>query len=128
MPRESRPACAAWVPDKQRAMDLKAYGGVLTEAANKWLEHKAVRLGAALAYYSVFSIAPLLIISMAICGVIFGVDAVQGHLFIKLQQLVGTQGAEAMQALVANARRSDQATLATIVSSFVLIFGAIGVF
>ena len=66
---------------------------------------KAARLGAALAYYSVFSIGPLMLIAIAIAGLIFGQDAVRGEVSAQLKGLLGNAGAEAIEGMLAGARR-----------------------
>ena len=77
-------------------MDLKGSWRLLKEAGGGWLEDKAPRLGAALAYYSALSIAPLLIIAISIAGVVFGQEAAQGYLLGQIRGLVGVQGGEAI--------------------------------
>ena len=73
-------------------MDLKGYWGLLKEAGREWLEDKAPRLGASLAYYTALSIAPLLVIAIFIAGMVFGKEAAQGYLLGQMRDLVGVQG------------------------------------
>jgi membrane protein len=105
-----------------------AWWRLVKDAAFEWLEDKASRLGAALAYYTVFSIAPLLVIIIAIAGFIFGREAVQRHIVAQIQDLVGEQGAVALQIMVQIASRPGTGILATILGIVMLIFGAIGLF
>jgi len=85
-------------------------------------------LAAALAYYTVFSIAPLLVIAIAIAGFFFGADAAQGQIVTQLQSLMGKEGAEAVQSLLQSTNKSQGGTIATILGIVTLLFGASGVF
>lgn len=62
---------------------------LLKETFSEWSKHKSTRLAAAIAYYTVFSIAPLLVIVIAIAGLVFGHEAAQGHIMGQMQSLVG---------------------------------------
>src|SRR5438105_1600678 len=77
----------------------------------KWRQDNAQRMGAALAYYMTFSIAPLLILAMAIVGFFFGRRAAQGELVDQLQDLMGRQGAQAVQHLIASAYKPTSGTI-----------------
>jgi membrane protein len=98
------------------------------ETFQAWIEHRALRLGAALAFYTVFSIAPLFLIVLAIAGVWFGEEAARRQLFDQLDGLVGRQGGEAIQAVVASADRPKAGKWATVVAVITLFVGATGVF
>src|SRR5262249_32661102 len=86
------------------------------------------RLGAALAYYTIFSIAPLLVIVIAIVGLVFGREAVEGQIGQQLQDLVGEEGAHALQSMVASASKPGEGTLATVLGIMMLVVGAMGLF
>jgi membrane protein len=101
---------------------------VFKDAAKDFSEDKAPRLGAALAYYTMFSIAPLLLVVIAIAGFVFGKEAAQGQIFAQLHGLIGAKGAEALQGMVASAAKPKTGTLATIVGIVTLLAGASGVF
>lgn len=101
---------------------------LLKEAADAWLYHQASRLGAALAFYTIFAIAPLFLIVLAVAGVWFGQEAAQRQLFDQINGLVGDQGGEAIQALVAAADRPMAGVWATVVAVGTLFVGATGVF
>jgi len=88
----------------------------------------APRLGAALAYYTVFSIAPLLVIAIGIAGLIFGREAAQGMIASQIAHLVGEQGGEAIQTMVASANKPGVGTFGTIAGIVMLLFGAAGLF
>jgi membrane protein len=102
---------------------------LLKQAAWDWFDDQAPTLGAAVAYYTVFSLAPLFIIAVSIAGLVFGREAAQGQIFEQLRALIGETSAAAMQDVVESAN-SKPATgvLAAIVGIVALIIGASGVF
>jgi membrane protein len=93
-----------------------------------WVEDNASRLSAALAYYSIFSIAPLLLITVGITGLVLGQDAVNGQLYGELKSYVGTDSAEMVQSMVQSVAKPAQGMLATTLGFFTLVLGASGVF
>lgn len=95
---------------------------------SEWVDDGALRLSAALAYYSVFSIAPLLIIAVTIAGWAFGPDAVQGHLAGQLSAYIGAQAAEAVQSMVKSASSPDDTLLGGIIGGATLVLAASGIF
>ncbi len=97
-------------------------------AASCWLSHDDMRLAAALSYYTVFSLGPLLILATAIAGLAFGDEAASGALSRELTGLVGPTGAQAVEALVTSARRKESGVIASIIGIIVLFLGASGVF
>src|SRR5438477_5877869 len=101
---------------------------MLKEAFKDWNEDDAPRLGAALSYYTIFSIAPLLLISIAVAGLVFGHEAAQGRIVEQIQGLVGRSAAEAVQSMLENARKPGQGILATLSGALTLLFGAGGAF
>ncbi|MBV9463515.1 MAG: YihY/virulence factor BrkB family protein [Verrucomicrobiae bacterium] len=107
---------------------LKQIFAFLKECANEWLEDKAPRLGAALAYYTVFSMGPLLIISVGLAGLIFGHDAAQGRIVKELSGFIGEQSSEALQTMIRNAHKPGAGIFATIVGTLTLLIGASAVF
>jgi membrane protein len=100
---------------------------IIKAAAAQWLEHNDARLGAALSYYSVFSIGPLIVIAIAIAGLLFGQDAVRGEVTEALKGLLGDTGARAIEAMLADASKPKQGIIATIIGLGTLIFAAVGV-
>lgn len=108
-------------------MNLKAFISLLKETIAEWNEDKAPRLAAALAYYTVFSLAPVLIIVIAIAGLVFGQEAAQGEVVNQIQGLVGRDGAEVIESALKSAHRSGPG-LASIINLVILLFGASGVF
>jgi len=97
-------------------------------AVTKWLEHRASSKGAALAFYTLFSLAPVLVLVIAIAGLFYGKEAAQGELFFQLRGLVGSQGAEAIQLVLSGAANEQQGMVATLVAGALLLFGATSVF
>lgn len=92
------------------------------------MSDNAPRLGAALAYYTVFSISPLMIIVVAIAGLWFGHEVARTQIFQHMSGLIGPQSAEAVQRLLQNAHRPETGLLATIVAIVTLLIGSTGVF
>jgi membrane protein len=109
-------------------MTAKTYWQMLKETASAWIDDKAFRMGAALAYYSVFSMAPLLLIAIGIAGLVFGEQAARGEVLNQIRDTVGTQTATAIEEILAHAGQDGGGTWATIVGLAVLLFGASGVF
>ena len=101
---------------------------LLKEAASSWSGDHAQAMGAALAYYALFSIAPLLLIIIALAGIVFGEEAVRGAVFGQLSDLMGETGAEAIAEMVASANRPKSGGIAAAVGVALLLFGASGVF
>ncbi|MBR1163818.1 YihY/virulence factor BrkB family protein [Bradyrhizobium elkanii] len=97
---------------------------VAKEAATSWSSHKDARQGAALAYYSVFSLGPIIVIAIAIAGLLFGYDAVTSQVTSSLKDMLGDTGIEAM---LAGASRPAEGILATVLGVGALLFAAIGV-
>jgi membrane protein len=108
-------------------MDLKGYWGLLREAGREWLEDKAPRLGAALAYYTALSIAPLLVIAIFIAGMVFGKEAARGYLLDQIRGLVGGQGGQAIETMIAHANQPRTGSLAAALGVVTLLAGAAGV-
>jgi membrane protein len=101
---------------------------LIKEAFTEWQQDKASLLAAALAYYTVFSITPLLVIAIAIAGAVFGRDAAEGEIVEQINQLVGQQGAQAIETALRNANQPQLGSVASIISIVVLLIGASGVF
>ena len=107
---------------------VKSIFRLLKEAFKEWQRDKVSLLAAALAYYTVFSIAPLLVIAIAIAGAVFGEEAARGEIVSQIDYLVGQQGAEAIETALANANQPKLGSAASIISILVLFIGASGVF
>ena len=100
---------------------------VAKEAAGNWSSHKDSRQGAALAYYSVFSLGPIIVIAIAVAGFFFGREAVSGQVASSIKDMLGATGAQAVQAMLADAGRPRAGIVATLLGFGALIFAAIGV-
>ncbi len=109
-------------------MKLKTVISLLKQTFTEWQEDKAPTLAAALAYYTVFSLAPLLIIVIAIVGLVFGADAAQGQIVAQLQSLIGKDGAQTVQELILKASEPKSGMIATLVGIATLLWGASNVF
>ncbi len=103
-------------------------GLLLKEAARGWNEHRALRLGAALSFYTTLALAPLAIIAIAIAGYFFGEDAARGGIVDQIEHLVGRDGAITVEDLIQKANEPHQGRMATVISIGLLLFGATGVF
>ena len=100
---------------------------IAKEAAENWSAHKDSRQGAALAYYSVFSLGPIMVIAIAVAGFFFGREAVTGQVAASIKDMLGDTGAKAVQAMLADAGRPRQGLIATVLGLGALLFAAIGV-
>lgn len=101
---------------------------ILVAAANAWMDDYAPSMGAALSYYTLFSLAPLLVLIIAIAGMVFGQDAAQGAIIAQLQGIMGKEGATAVQGLLQAAREPSTGILASIVGGVLLLLGATAIF
>jgi len=107
---------------------FKTVFDVLKQTVRDWSEDKAPRLGAALAYYTVFSIAPLIVIVLAIAGLWFDKQAAQDQIFGQIGSLIGESGAKAISGLLQAADKPREGIVASVLAVVTLIFGATGVF
>jgi len=101
---------------------------LLAETSVEWYADRAPRLGAALAYYTVFALAPGLILIIALAGLLLGKEAAQGQIITQVQDLAGEAGAEIVRAAIESARNAVGSLLATALGIVTLLFGLWGVF
>ncbi len=106
----------------------KQLAGVVRCAVDEWFKHRASSKGAALAFYTAFSIAPILVLVIAVAGFFWGAEAAQGQLLSELKGLMGAQGAEAIQLVLAGAQDKEGGVWATIIATVLLLVGATTVF
>jgi membrane protein len=106
----------------------KKIGHLLKESFHEFIDDNAIKLSASLSYYTIFSLPPLLIIVISVCGVFFGADAVKGELFGQINGLVGNDAAFQIQEIIKNVKLSHRTGFATTIGVIVLIIGASGVF
>jgi membrane protein len=125
----------ASVQDSQRAGSsgvkwpgMRTWWTLLKEAFEKWSADKAPRLGAALSYYTVFSLVPLLVLTIAIAGLVFGTDAAQQAMMTQLESLIGPQSAAAVKQMLEIAHKPSSGMLASVIAVATLLVGASGVF
>ena len=98
------------------------------ESVIAWRADHASSMGGALAYYTLFSIAPILVIAIAVAGFFFGEEAARGEILVQLRGLLGDDGAAGVQGLLESARKPEEGLLATVFGTLLLIVGATTVF
>jgi membrane protein len=101
---------------------------LIKKTASSWSDINAPRLGAALAFYTMLSMAPLLVVCIGIAGAIFGQQAAQDRIAWQIQNVVGYEGGQAIQALLKHADKPSSGIIAAVIGFFMLLFGASGVF
>ncbi|MBA4143802.1 MAG: YihY/virulence factor BrkB family protein [Nitrosospira sp.] len=101
---------------------------VVKVSFTSWLEDYAPSMGAALAYYTMFSIAPLLLIVISTAGLVFGEEAVRGEIFGQLRGLMGEEGALAVQGLLESVSKPEEGAAGAIIGTILLLIGATTVF
>ena len=106
------------------SIPLREVGPLLRVTVQYWYRDRAPRLGAALAFYMALSLAPTLVIVLAIAGFAFSAQAAQGGLLWQIQRMVGPEGAKLIQTIVEGAHRSEHGVAATVLGLFTLFFGA----
>ncbi len=109
-------------------MSFKAFTGLLSKTASHWNDCNAPRLGAALAYYTLLSVAPLIILFVAICGLIFGTKGAEQQLLRETAAVIGRGGAGVLKTLIENSHHPKAGIIATAIAIVTLLFGASGVF
>ncbi|CDS54900.1 Inner membrane protein YihY, formerly thought to be RNase BN [Polaromonas sp. CG9_12] len=109
-------------------MNLQHFYQLVKKSVVAWIDDYAPSMGAAISYYTVFSIAPLMIIVIAVAGFVWGREAVQGEIVGQLSGLIGQEGAQGIQALIESANQPTQGLVATAISIVVLVIGATTVF
>jgi membrane protein len=105
-----------------------AWGSLAVESAKSWIRDGGASMGAALAFYTLFSMAPLLLLVIAIAGLVIGTDVAQGLLMEQLTNLLGEQGAGAVKAVLKAADNRAEGVIAVVVSLATLVLGATTVF
>ncbi|KAF2406306.1 membrane protein [Pseudomonas antarctica] len=105
-----------------------AWWGLTKQVATSWLDDYVPSMGAALAYYTIFSLAPMLLVVMSMAGLLFGEDAARGEIQAQLQNLMGERSAGAVQSLLVSVREPAEGLTATAVGMVLLFVGATSVF
>jgi membrane protein len=109
-------------------LTLSGLAVVLRRAIAGWWNDNVPHLGAALSYYTLFSLAPILIVAMSIAGLAFGAEAVRGEIVGQIEGLVGHDGAVAVQAMLEGASKPSSSIPATIIGVITFFLGATGAF
>jgi membrane protein len=109
-------------------MNLRRLPSLLKQTASEWLDDNAPSRAASLSYYTIFSIAPLLLIAVAVAGVVFGRTAVHGEVSAQLQSLLGSGSAQAIEEMMASASKVGSGVVASIIGVVLLGLGACGAF
>src|SRR5215216_3660973 len=107
---------------------VRSLGKALKNAAIGFVNDNAFKLSASLSYYTIFALAPLLIIIISLTGIFFAKDAVQGRVYGQLTQLVGSESALQIQDIIINIQNSHSTTTGAIIGAVILFIGATGVF
>ncbi|QJW90698.1 YihY/virulence factor BrkB family protein [Spirosoma taeanense] len=106
----------------------KTFWSILVDSYNGFTEDRGLKLSAALAYYTVFALAPLLVMIIALASVFFGEEAIQGQIFSEINELVGNEAARQIQEMIKQVQLSGKTTVAVVTSVITLLVGATSVF
>ena len=109
-------------------MDIKQEWRLIRQTIDAWLDDYAPSMGAALAFYTMFSIAPLLLIIIAVAGSVFGAEAARGEILVQLAGLMGREGATMIEGLIKSANEPEKSALAAVIGAVLLLIGATSVF
>ncbi|HTM22353.1 MAG TPA: YhjD/YihY/BrkB family envelope integrity protein, partial [Kofleriaceae bacterium] len=103
---------------------MREVGSIVRQTVSEWREDNASRLAAAMAFYTALSLAPLVLIAISIAGLVFGRDAAQGRIVDEIGGLIGRQGAEAIQTILASAHGTGRGIAGTLIGVVLLLLGA----
>ena len=109
-------------------LNMESIYALLKASASQWIDDFAPSMGAALSYYTVFSIAPLLVIAIAVAALVFGQSAAQHEILDQLRSLLGPEGANAVESMLVSAQKPKEGALASVLSIVTLLIGATTVF
>ena len=109
-------------------MSIKIIATLIKATFQEWLNDEVPRLAAALAFYTVFSIAPLLVVAIGIAGFLMGEDSAHGKVFDQVRALIGPQGQEILQSAITSTQKNNGSIWATIIGFITLFIGASSVF
>ncbi len=130
--RRNRQARSAALADEKAATEpprgVRGFYRLLVDSVSSWIEDYAPSMGAALSYYTLFSLAPLLLIVLSVAGLVYGGEAARGELFGQLQGMLGNDGAAAVENLLASVQVSGKGPLGTGIGIVLLVVGATTVF
>jgi membrane protein len=112
----------------KKVLSPKEIFSVFVETINELIDDKGLKMSAALSYYTLLSLAPLMIIIIAIAGLLFGEDAARGEIVHQIEDAIGTDGAEVIEELVLSTYQSGSGVIATVISVAVMLIVSMGVF
>lgn len=124
-PRQRPGGNGNWLPNRHTAARTVS---VVLAAIRSWLAHRAASKGAALSFYMLFSMAPILVLVISIAGLFFGAEAARGEIFAQIEGLVGAQGAAAVQQILAATHRAGGSGVAAAIATGILFVGATSAF
>ncbi|MBI3545147.1 MAG: YihY/virulence factor BrkB family protein [Gammaproteobacteria bacterium] len=107
---------------------MRSYVGMLRAAMAAWSVHRASSMGAAVAFYASFSLAPMFVIVIAVAGLFFGEDAARGEIVAQLSGLIGVAGAQAIEGFIEGARNLEQGFWASLIAIVTLLLAATSAF
>ncbi|MEN7528860.1 MULTISPECIES: YihY/virulence factor BrkB family protein [unclassified Cupriavidus] len=120
-----KPQRGRWLPDRHTGTRTVR---VVSASITAWFDHRAASKGAALSFYMLFSLAPILVLVISIAGLFFGAEAARGEIFAQLDGLVGPQGAAAIQEILAATHRAGGSGVAALIAMGILVVGATSAF
>jgi membrane protein len=123
--KEPEENCVRNVSLREKFRNLE---GIFVKSVTGWVDHSASSMGAALAFYTLFSVAPILIIALSLAGYFFGPHTAETELLAQLRDLTGNAGADAVRSVLASAQYSDKKGMAAVIGVVTLIIGATSVF
>jgi membrane protein len=109
-------------------MSIRAAVSLLKTTYSNWSDHQAPRLGASVAFYTLLSCAPLLVLTVAVIALVFGQQRAQSGLIDQARQMIGDRGADTVKSLLASAQKPSSGWVASVIAFVTLLFGASGVF
>lgn len=107
---------------------VKEYSSFAGEVLSEFSNDNAMKLSASLSYYTIFSLAPMLVVIISVAGIFFGKEAIQGEIYGQIQWLIGGDAAKQVQELIKNAELSNKSGIAAVIGTITLLIGATGVF
>lgn len=107
---------------------FKKEWGILKDTFNGFMADKGLKLSASLSYYTIFSLAPLLLLIISLAGAFFGKEASEGRIFEEINELIGSQAAMQVQQIISNLELSGKTTLSVIIGAVTLVIGATSIF
>lgn len=112
----------------QNKFQIKGIAHLMKASFNEFSEHQVTKMSAALAYYTVFSMGPLLLLIISLSAAFFGRDAIEGEVYDQLSEFMGSETAAYIQGIISNAAVQESSRIAGIIGGVTLLFGATGVF